>query len=126
MSWREVVRQTPCFVPPQSLSVDQLFEERIPLPTSLKPRTPKAMLPRTGPKHHQTTLPVTARSRPTKHPGAGLLWQRRPPRDSSDACSHLCIVGDPWEPQAQLDSDRQLSLLIEHITDRGGISLGND
>jgi hypothetical protein len=35
------------------------------------------------------------------------------------------VVGDPWEPSAQLDSSRELSLLIKHGTDRGGIGLGH-
>ena len=57
---------------------------------------------------------------------AGLLWQRRPPGDRSGAGTRLRVVGDPWEPSGQLDSGRQISLLIKHITDRGGISLGDD
>ncbi len=56
----------------------------------------------------------------------GLLWQRCPPGDCSGAGARLRVVGDPWEPSAHLDSGRQLSLLIEDGSDRGGISLGND
>ena len=55
-----------------------------------------------------------------------LGWQRRPPRDAPGARSRLRVVGDPWEPPAQLDSGRQLSLLIEDGSDRGGIGLGDD
>jgi hypothetical protein len=47
--------------------------------------------------------------------------QRRPP----NACPRLRVVGDPWKPPAQLDSSRQLSLLIENGADRS-ISLGDD
>jgi hypothetical protein len=57
---------------------------------------------------------------------AGLLWPWHPPCDGPGAGPRLRVVGDPWEPSAQLDSSRQLSLLIKHGTDRGGISLGND
>jgi hypothetical protein len=33
---------------------------------------------------------------------------------------------NPWEPPAQLDSGRRLSLLIEDGADRVGIGLGDD
>jgi hypothetical protein len=53
-------------------------------------------------------------------------WQRRPPRNAPNVCSCLRVVGDPWKPPAQLDSSRQLSLLIENGADRSSISLGDD
>jgi hypothetical protein len=53
-------------------------------------------------------------------------WQRRPPGDAPNACPRIRVVGDPWKPPAQLDSSRQLSLLIENGADRGSISLGDD
>jgi hypothetical protein len=57
---------------------------------------------------------------------AELLRSWHPPCDGPGAGPRLRVVRDPWEPSAQLDSGRQLSLLIKHGTDRGGISLGND
>jgi hypothetical protein len=72
----------------------------------------------------EAALAVLAGAQPCHR--AGLLWQRRPPGDSSDAGSRLGVVGDTWESSTQLDSCRQLSLLMKHITDRGGICLGDD
>ena len=57
---------------------------------------------------------------------AKLGWQRRPPRDAPGARSRLRVVGDSWEPPAQLDNGRQLSLLIEDGADSGGIGFGDD
>ena len=52
--------------------------------------------------------------------------QRRPSGNVPGARPRLRVVGYPWEPPAQLDSGRQLSLLIEDGADRGGIGLGDD
>jgi hypothetical protein len=57
---------------------------------------------------------------------AQLDWQRRPPSDAPGARPCFRVVGDPWEPPAQLDSGRQLSLLIEDGADRVSIGLGDD
>jgi hypothetical protein len=57
---------------------------------------------------------------------ARLDGQRRPPGDAPGARSRFRVVGDPWELPAQLDSGRQLSLLIEDGADRVGIGLGDD
>jgi hypothetical protein len=47
-------------------------------------------------------------------------------RDKADGAITQPCHRRPCESSAQLDSGRQLSLLIKHRTDRGGISLGND
>jgi hypothetical protein len=52
--------------------------------------------------------------------------QRHPSGDAPGAFPRLRVVGDPREPPTQLDSGRQLSLLIEGRADRSGIGLGND
>ncbi len=57
---------------------------------------------------------------------AKLGWQRRPPGDAPGARPRLRVVGDSWEPPAQLDNGRQLSLLIEDGADSGGIGFGDD
>jgi hypothetical protein len=41
-------------------------------------------------------------------------------------CPRLRVVGDPREPPSQLDSGRQLSLLVEDGADRGSIGLGDN
>jgi hypothetical protein len=53
-------------------------------------------------------------------------WLRRPPGDAPGEFPCLRIVGDPGEPPTQLDSGRQLSLLIEDRADRSGICLGDN
>jgi hypothetical protein len=80
----------------------------------------------TGGKSRPTkaTLAVSAGAQPRHR--AGLLWPWHPPCDGPGTGPRLRVVGDPWEPSAQLDSSRQLSLLIKNGTDCGGISLGND
>ena len=57
---------------------------------------------------------------------AQLDWQRRPPGDAPSVCPRLRVVGDPREPPAQLDSSRQLSVLVEDSADRGSIGLGDN
>ena len=57
---------------------------------------------------------------------ARLDWRRQPPGDAPGACPRLHVVSDPRKPQAQLNSSRQLSLLIEGGADRSGIGLGDD
>lgn len=57
---------------------------------------------------------------------ARLDWQRRPPGNAPSVCPRLRVVGDPREPPAQLDSSRQLSILVEDRPDRGGIGLGDN
>jgi hypothetical protein len=42
------------------------------------------------------------------------------------ALPRLRVVGDPREPPTQLDSGRQLSLLIDGRADRSGIGLGDN
>jgi hypothetical protein len=57
---------------------------------------------------------------------ARLDYQRSPPGDAPSVCPRLRVVGDPREPPAQLDSSRQLSLLVEDGADRGSIGLGDN
>jgi hypothetical protein len=57
---------------------------------------------------------------------AKLGWHWRPPGDAPGARPRVRVVGDSWEPPAQLDNGRQLSLFIEDGTDRGGIGFGDD
>ena len=68
-------------------------------------------------------LAVSAGAQP-RH-WAGLFWPWHPPCDGPGTGPRLRVVGDPWEPSAQLDSSRQLSLLIKHGTDRGSICFGH-
>jgi hypothetical protein len=57
---------------------------------------------------------------------AWLGWQRRPSGNAPIVCPRFRVVGDPREPPAQLDSSRQLSLLIEDSADRGSIGLSDN
>jgi hypothetical protein len=57
---------------------------------------------------------------------AQLDWQRRPPGDTPSVCPRLRVVGDSREPPAQLDSSRQLSVLVKDSADRGSIGLGDN
>jgi hypothetical protein len=89
---------------------------------------------------HGGLRPLAGRGEVFATPAAGLAvlattqprhrtrsdWQRRPPGDAPGACPRLRVVGDPREPPAQLDSSRQLSLLVEDSADRGSIGLGDN
>ncbi len=82
------------------------------------------------------TLRLTP-SRDKRQSLAALAWMQRrhrtrrcgrrlPAGDGPDAGPRLRVVGDPREPPPQLDDGRQLALLVESGTDRGGIGLGDD
>lgn len=72
----------------------------------------------------ETGLAVLAGTQPRQRARRG--WQRRPPGYAPSARPRLRVVGDSWEPPAQLDSGRQLSLLIKDDANRVGISFGDD
>jgi hypothetical protein len=59
-------------------------------------------------------------------PDHGARWrrQRLPSGDSSDVRSCLGVVGDPRKSPAQLNSGRQLAVLVEDGADCIGIGLG--
>ena len=76
----------------------------------------------TGPAT-EADLPLTARTQ--RRHWARRVLQRFPSGDGPGACPRLRVVGDPWEPAAQLDGGGQLALLIENSADRGGIGLGD-
>ena len=47
-------------------------------------------------------------------------------RRRSERVPALRVVGDSWKPSAQLDSSRQLTVLVEDRADRGNIGLGDN
>ena len=68
----------------------------------------------------------TASGLPAPKP-LGRAWrQRLPSGDDARDIPRLQIVGDTGEQAPQLDRGRQLALLLECGTDRGGVCFGND
>jgi hypothetical protein len=72
----------------------------------------------------ELTLARSARTQPDHR--ARWRRQRLPSNDGPDVRPRLRVVGDPWKSPAQLDSSRQLALLIEDCADCIGIGLGDD
>ena len=52
--------------------------------------------------------------------------QRLPARNRPDTCSRFRVVANPRKTAAQLDSCRQLALLVEDGADCIGIGLGDE
>jgi hypothetical protein len=79
-------------------------------------------------KAYLRSPPHQARGQPDIQ--SGLLsrpesW-RSPPGDAPGACPGPRVVSDPRKPSTQLNSSRQLSLLIEGGADRSGIGISDD
>jgi hypothetical protein len=78
-----------------------------------------------GPPIEKPGLAVLAAGTQPRH-RSRLDWQRRPPGDAPRTLPRLRVVCDPREPSAQLDSSRQLSVLVKDSADRGSIGLGDN
>jgi hypothetical protein len=63
---------------------------------------------------------------PLAQPPGRAWWQRLPARYDARALPRLHVVRDAGKQPAQLDRGRQLALLLECGTDRGGVCFGNN
>jgi len=66
---------------------------------------------------------LPGRSGTTEHGAAGS--GRQPAMVRAGAGPRLRVVGDAREPLTQFDDGRELALLVEGGTDRGGIGFGH-